>query len=222
MSNQLEPIFRAENAALERVLRRALQKSMLPRQGAEGPFPAPKAGKGPLQILDLACGTCREAGTLVEVFREFSGPDRDVRFVGADIRDRELKEAAARARAVAGARDRFEFLTENCAKLGRHRELGHGFDVTFLRHQNYWNDQPVWQKIFEQGLEKLKDDGLLVITSYFDEEHALALKALERAGAELIITERNEASRQLATPGKSVDRHVAVFRKKPGKSLVGF
>jgi chemotaxis methyl-accepting protein methylase len=205
MPDELEHLYRAENTALDRVLRRALKKS-----GHALPPPA----VGPLQILDLACGTCREAGTLVEVFRDFSGTSRDVRLVGADIRDRELEEAAARANTAGKAGDRFEFLTENCAKLGRHRELGRDFDVTFLRHQNYWNDKPVWQRIFEQGLEKLKDDGLLVITSYFDREHALALKALERAGAELIITEQNEATRLLDTPGKSVDRHIAILRKK--------
>ena len=209
MLNEIESIHRAENVALDRVLRRVLKKSGLamPRASSAG---AP----GPLQILDLACGSCREAGTLAEVFRDFEGADRDVRLVGADIRDRELEEAAARARLAGRTRDQFEFLTENCAELDRHRELGRDFDVTFLRHQNYWNDKPVWQRIFEQGLEKLKDDGLLVITSYFDREHELALKALERAGAELIITGQNETSRVLDTPGKSVDRHVAVFRKK--------
>lgn len=214
MSSEFENIYRSENAALDRVLRRALKKSGAGPRPGPGGTAGPDAA-GPLQILDLACGTCREAGTLVEVFRDFDGGDREVRLVGADIRDRELDEAAARARALGNARDSFEFLTENCAKLGRHRELGKDFDVTFLRHQNYWNDKPVWQRIFEQGLEKLKDDGLLVITSYFDREHALALKALERAGAELIVTERNEDTRLLLdTPGKSVDRHVAVFRKK--------
>lgn len=206
MSHDLETIYKAENAALERVLRRALGKSGLK---------LPKPSGGPLQILDLACGTCREAGTLVEVFREVQGGGKPVRFVGADIRDRELDEAAARAKLAGQAGDSFEFLTENCARLGRHAELGGDFDVTFLRHQNYWNDKPVWQRIFEQGLSKLKDDGLLVITSYFDREHELALKALERAGAELVVTEANEASRLLVdTPGKSVDRHVAVFRRK--------
>jgi len=208
MPSPLESLHRAENLALDRVLRRALKKSGLSLPGAG------KDAADPLQILDLACGTCREAGTLVEVFRDFSGQDRDVRLVGADIRDRELEEAANRARALGKGRDQFEFLTENCAKLSRHQELGRDFDVTFLRHQNYWNDKPVWQRIFEQGLEKLKDDGLLVITSYFDKEHALALQALERAGAELVISEQNEATRFLDTPGKSVDRHVAVLRKK--------
>ena len=208
MIHQQEQLHLVENAALGRVLRRALQKSGIAHRGARS-----RSG-GPLQILDLACGTCREAGTLVEVFRDFEGTDRDVRLVGADIRDRELAEAAVRARNAGKTRDRFEFLAENCARLGRHRELGRDFDITFLRHQNYWNDQPVWQRIFEQGLEHLKDDGMLVITSYFDREHALALKALERAGAELIVTEQNEASRGLQTPGKSVDRHVAILRKK--------
>lgn len=206
MSTELESLHRAENAALDRALRRALRQAGLP-------WPTGGAGE-PLQILDLACGTCREASTLVEVFRDVAGGDRDVRLVGADIRDRELGEAAARARAAGRSRDQFEFLKENCAQLGRHRELGSDFDVAFLRHQNYWNDQAVWQRIFEQGLEKLRGDGLLVMTSYFDREHALALEALERAGAELVVSARNEGSRQLDAPGKSVDRHVAVFRKK--------
>ena len=206
MPTELETLYRAENAALDRLLRGALRQS-----GARWP----EGGLGgPLQILDLACGTCREASTLVEVFRDFAGSDRDVRLVGADIRDRELEEAAARARAAGRSRDQFEFLTENCAQIGRHRELGRDFDGAFMRHQNYWNDPAVWQRIFEQGLEKLRDDGLLVMTSYFDREHGLALEALERAGAELVVSASNEASRRLEAPGKSVDRHVAVFRKK--------
>ena len=209
MSTKLELLHRAENAALARVLRRALKKS-----GPWLPSLSPDPTAGPLQILDLACGTCREAGMLAEVIRDFDGRDRDIRLVGADIRGRELEEAAARAKVTTRARDQFEFITENCANLSRHRELGTAFDVTFLRHQNFWNDPSVWQRIFDQGLEKLKDDGLLVITSYFDKEHALALEAIEGAGAELIVTERNEATRLLESPGKSVDRHVAVFRKK--------
>ncbi|MDB6132433.1 MAG: hypothetical protein JWM59_676 [Verrucomicrobiales bacterium] len=207
MSREFEAIYHEENEALARVLRRALGKSGLKMPVAQG---------GPLQILDLACGPCREAATLAEVFREVRGGSDSVRFVGADIRRRELDEAAARARNAGRQGDSFEFLTENCAKIGRHAELGSEFDVTFLRHQNYWNDRPVWQRIFEQGLNKLKDDGLLVITSYFDREHDLALQALERAGAELMVTEINESSRLLPTdsPGKSVDRHVAVFRRR--------
>jgi hypothetical protein len=68
-------------------------------------------------------------------------------------------------------------------------------------------------RIFEQSLHRLKDDGVLVLTSYFDREHELALQAFRSLGAEVVITERNAESRELGTPGKSVDRHVAVLRK---------
>lgn len=206
MPNKTESLHQAENAALARVLRRVLSQS--------GPA-TPASSGGTSQILDLACGPCREAGTLVDVFRKIKGGHGPVRFVGADIRRRELDEAAVRAKRAGKAGDTFEFLAENCAEIGRHSQLGSDFDMVFLRHQNYWNDQPVWQRIFEQGLGKLRDDGLLVITSYFDREHELALQALQRAGAELVVSEKNGSSRLLSgTPGKSVDRHVAVFRRK--------
>ena len=86
--------------------------------------------------------------------------------------------------------------------------------MVFLRHQNYWHGSEVWKKIFDQGLAKLSEDGLLVITSYFDKEHQLALDALQGLGAELISSTRNETSRALSdAPGKSVDRWMAVLRK---------
>ena len=37
-----------------------------------------------------------------------------------------------------------------------------------------------------------------------------------RLGGELIRTEFNPETRELITPGKSVDRHVAIFRRKDG------
>lgn len=206
MPIKTETLHQAENAVLGRVLRRALSNSGIA---------FPSSADGPSQILDLACGSCREAETLVEVFREMKGGTGPVRFVGADIRHREIDEAAARARGTEKIGDTFEFLVENCAELSRHSQLGGDFDAVFLRHQNYWNDQPVWHRIFEQGLGKLRNDGLMVITSYFDREHEMALQALERAGAELVVSERNESSRLLTgTAGKSVDRHLAVFRRK--------
>jgi hypothetical protein len=103
---------------------------------------------------------------------------------------------------------------EDASKLDRNREIGGEFDLAFMRHQNFWDEPQVWKRIFEQGLAKLSDEGLLVITSYFDREHELAQRAITEAGGELIVTERNLESLELAYPGKSVDRHIAVFRKK--------
>ncbi|MEM9283380.1 MAG: hypothetical protein AAGA96_16275, partial [Verrucomicrobiota bacterium] len=67
---------------------------------------------------------------------------------------------------------------------------------------------------YDEALTKLDDDGRLIITSYFDKEHELALEAIQRLGGELIRTEQNLESRKLPTQGKSVDRHVAIFRRK--------
>ena len=165
--------------------------------------------KADARILDLACGRCDEAETLIKVVRQEAKADK-VKLIGADIRIREILQARERTEKL-GA----EFLLEDATKLTQHKQLGDDFDMVFLRHQNYWHGPEVWKKIFDTGLAKLNDDGLMVITSYFDKEHQLALDAMQQLGAEVVLSKRNEVSRDLATKGKSVDRWMAVL-KKPG------
>lgn len=160
-----------------------------------------------LRILNLACGACDEAETLVN-FAKSQGAG-DVNLIGADIRIREILQARERHAKLPA-----EFLLEDATRLDSHRELGGDFNLVLLRHQNFWHEPGVWKRIFEQGLGKAGDDGLLVITSYFDREHQLALEALQELGAELVDTRRNPVARKLVTPGKSVDRHIAVLRRK--------
>ncbi|HWB02880.1 MAG TPA: class I SAM-dependent methyltransferase, partial [Verrucomicrobiales bacterium] len=137
---------------------------------------AAKETSGPLQILDLACGPCREMESISTALRKSAVRNgRPVRFVGADIRAAEIDEARQRAKVLVSPDFSAEFLLEDCSKIQQHHELGSSFDMVFLRHQNYWNDPVVWRGIFSRGLERLHDDGVLVITSYFDREHALAI-----------------------------------------------
>lgn len=165
--------------------------------------------KAEARILDLACGRCDEAETLVNVVQDEMRAE-DVKLIGADIRIREIREARARYEKM-GA----EFLLEDATKLTQHKQLN-DFDLVFMRHQNYWHGPEVWKKIFDTGLAKLNDDGLLVITSYFDREHQLALEALQKLGAEVVLSERNAISRAVPDgKDKSVDRWLAVL-KKPG------
>lgn len=186
-------------------------------------------GADALRILDIACGDCREADTLGDTFAEMKAekagkeaPPLDVKLTGIDVRAREIADAqrrfgGKREDEKTGGKREAEFLTGDASQLDQHRELGEGenFDVVFMRHQNYWNGDATWEKIYDQALEKLDSEGRLVITSYFDKEHQLALEAIQKLGGKLIVTERNEESRSLPTPGKSIDRHVAVFRKDP-------
>ncbi len=163
--------------------------------------------KAEARILDLACGRCDEASTLINFVKDETKAD-DVKLIGADIRIREIREARARYEKL-GA----EFLLEDATKLDAHKQLN-DVDLVFLRHQNYWNGSEVWKKIFDTGLAKLNDDGLIVITSYFDREHQLALDALQKLGAEVVLSKRNEVSRKvLDGENKSVDRWLAVLKK---------
>ena len=168
-----------------------------------------------IQILDLACGECREVETVsATALKKLGRPGAALRFVGADIRGAQLDDARARGRKLRKPGTDVEFLEQDCSKLPDLKELGKGFDMVFLRHQNYCHDRRAWRRIFQGGMERLSDSGLLVITSYFDLEHELALKAIQAAGGELVTTVRNADSRALPTAGKSVDRHLAVFRRK--------
>lgn len=160
-----------------------------------------------LRILNLACGECDEAETLVSFAKSLG--NLDVKLIGADIRIREILRARERCAKLPA-----EFLLEDATRLKAHKQIGDDFNMVLLRHQNVWNGHDQWKRIFEQGLEKTGDEGLLVITSYFDKEHQAALSALNEIGAELIVSHSNERSRKLRTPGKFIDKHMAVLRRK--------
>ena len=180
------------------------------------------ASRDEARILDIACGECREAEVLTDFMAEIKGaPYSTVKLTGIDVRAREIADAQKKFGSRRGpdskrGKREFEFLTGDATKLQSHSEMGEDFDLVFMRHQNYWNGDSTWEKIFDQALEKLGKDGRLVITSYFDKEHSLALEALQRLGGELISTEFNAETRELITPGKSVDRHIAIFKRKDG------
>ena len=133
------------------------------------------------RILDIACGECREAEVLTDFIADLRGnKDGEVRLTGMDVRAREIEDAQRR---FGGKRDlenrpgtrECEFLTGDASKLDQHAELGENFDFVFMRHQNYWNGAKTWEEIYDQALGKLDDEGRLIITSYFDKEHELAL-----------------------------------------------
>ncbi|GAA5141834.1 hypothetical protein GCM10023213_26740 [Prosthecobacter algae] len=194
-STSLPPSIAQDMAKLKGLLRESLQPNL-------------KAAND-LRILNLACGRCDEAETLVSVGQELT-PGGQVEMIGADIRIREIRQAREQHAHLPA-----KFLIEDATKMDQHKELGDDFNLVFLRHQNFWHGQELWKKIFDQGIAKLRPDGMLVITSYFDVEHKLALKALEALGMELVSNKRNKASRALSdAPGKSVDRWVAVLRRK--------
>ncbi|MGY8690817.1 MAG: class I SAM-dependent methyltransferase, partial [Verrucomicrobiales bacterium] len=110
-----------------------------------------------LRVLDVACGECFEAETLQRVLRKMAaeeGRERDlaVDFIGADIRESEIARAAERCENGEDGVD-YRFLVKDGQKLTRDADLAEGFDVVFVRHQNYYLGGKEWHEIFEQSLE---------------------------------------------------------------------
>lgn len=210
--------FKAETEEDLRRLRKMLRKVT---SGDDETVRRRLAQKDEARILDLACGDCREAEVLTDFIADLKG-ERDesvVKLTGIDVRAREIADANLRFSGKKGlpgkpGRREFDFFTGDASKLDGHEELGEEFDLVFMRHQNYWNGAKTWEEIYDQALNKLDDEGRLIITSYFDKEHQLALEAIQRLGGELIKTEFNRETRELQTEGKSVDRHVAIFKRK--------
>ena len=171
--------------------------------------------KDHLSLLNLACGRGDETGVLAKLLAEKS---KSSHLQGLDIRAAEIDHANSRWKEElqkAGEQNTsVDFITHRGDRLLELGEISTP-DIAFLRHQNYWNDKPVWTRIFDQALERLNDDGLLVITSYFDKEHELATEALKNLGAIQVGSIINTNSRALSdAPGKSVDKHLAIFQKK--------
>ena len=170
------------------------------------------AQKDHLNLLNIACGRGDETGVLSKILSEKS---KSAHIQGLDIRAAQIDQANSRWKSsLEKTRTTTDFITHRGDQLDELSEIDPP-DIAFLRHQNFWNDRPVWTKIFDQALDKLSEDGHLVITSYFDKEHALATEALRSLGAIEVGSIVNPNSRILSdAPGKSVDKHLAIFKKK--------
>ncbi len=161
---------------------------------------------GKVAVLNIACGRADETGVLAAAL----APAEVGFYLGMDLRAEAVAEAKQRWELPGGEID---FREGNAATIGRMEGLP-GFDVVFIRHQNYWHDAMVWEGIVDEALAALKDGAVFVFTSYFDLEHELLLASLRTRGAGMVANVRHASSRALPdAEGKSVDRWVAVFRK---------
>lgn len=171
-------------------------------------IPIIKNVRSRVRILNLACGRSDETGILFDIL---GGKSTACELLGIDIRAREIAEANTRWNSLPAGNARF--IVHDGTKLDQIKAVQEGFDFAFMRHQNFWNGDLTWHKIYDQALHSLKEDGILIITSYFDREHLLAVQAIQTLGAHLIMTWKNPRSRTLEEKyAKSADRHIALFK----------
>ena len=186
------------------VLKKALEATL-------AKIPDVRRARAEQRILNLACGRADETGVLADVFGR-NGERLEI--VGADIRSAEIEEAGLRWTTAKSDDMQTRFHVEDGKRFLASMSSAERFDLTFMRHQNFWNDPALWTRMFEGSLRQLSDDGLFVITSYFDVEHELACRKLRDLGAIQVAGHHNLDSRELSdAPGKSIDRHIAVFRR---------
>jgi len=163
-----------------------------------------------IRILNLACGRSDETGVLLDLLAPHA-VSREL--FGIDIRHREIAEANERWKKR--TKGQASFVVHDGTKIDELAKVREPFDFAFMRHQNFWNSDTTWFKIYDQALHALKPHGCLIITSYFDREHLLALKAIESLKANLLLTYPNPRSRLIdASCQKSADKHIAIFNLK--------
>lgn len=161
-----------------------------------------------LAVLNLACGRADETGAIAAAL----GSEKIQYYLGIDLRADTISEASRRWKSATGL---VEFHCGDASSLHHMKSLP-AFDFIFIRHQNYWDDPIPWDRLLTNALSALSPAGLLVCTSYFDREHDLLKAALKTRGAEILWDIRHLASRNLPeVRGKSVDRHLAIFRRSP-------
>lgn len=164
--------------------------------------------ESPAAVLNLACGRADETGSLFRVL----APAQVGFYLGIDLLPADIAEARRRWKPESPGIE-IDFRAGDASRTERMRELP-PFDLVFIRHQNYWHDAPVWDRLLENALAALKPHGVLAITSYFDREHELALATLKMRGARIVANLRHRESRPLDdAPNKSVDRWIAVIRQ---------
>lgn len=168
---------------------------------------APKDSNQPIRILNLACGRADETGILFEIL---GGKSLACELLGVDIRAREIREANQRWQVA--SKHKANFIVHDGTKIDEIQEVKEKFDYAFMRHQNFWNGDLTWFKIYDKALHSLKENGHLIITSYFDREHLLAIEAIQSLGAKLQLTWENPRSRMIDKKyAKAADKHIAIF-----------
>ena len=187
-----------------------------------------------LTVLDVGCGYCQEALVINGFFGDKLMGDTSptVKVIGIDISEKTIKEAI-KANTVKGSSTSLSKVPDylllkqaDATELDRYDFIPEKVDVITIRHQQISKSEETWTKIFQQALNKVKDGGVVVLTSYTGFEHTMMLEAMQSIGAEVVFSGENpgksiltENSRMRSELIAASNSHVAVVRKKPNPEL---
>jgi hypothetical protein len=142
------------------------------------------------KILDLACGPCSEASTLINFF---GGSKNGTQLTGVDVMEPEIIIANEMNRDNPNT----NFLQGDATNLNLINGVPEKVDIVSIRHQFVSSDPDVWEGIFQQGLDRLKNDGTMVLTSYTRYEHKEMLELMQRLGAKVVYSGENPGRKEI-------------------------
>jgi len=175
-------------------------------------------------ILNLGCGRCEEGIVLSAFFggEDFGNSSENVKLIGVDINQKAIEEAISLYSVFDFSGEitkhvlppNYEFIVSDATNLDQYQQIPKKVDVVVIRHQQIANDEQTWVKIFQQAIQRVSKDGIIIITSLFDIEHQMLIEALRKLDCEIVIDESNPYAKPLGHPEISLDRRVAIIRKK--------
>jgi len=175
-------------------------------------------------ILNLGCGRCKEGIVLSAFFggENFGSSSENVKLIGVDIKQKNI-ESAIRLYSLPDfsekvtkhvLRPNYEFIVGDATNLDRYQQIPKEVDVVVIRHQQISDNEQTWVKIFQQAIQRVSKHGIIIITSFSDIEHQMLIEALQKLDCEIVINESNPYAKPLNHPGISLDRNIAIIRKK--------
>lgn len=174
-----------------------------------------------VKIIDLACGVCEEKNVVNAYFGGGNNPyllNKNVELFGIDNDVEAVR--LANEKVLPDYRDNYKFVNGDATNLDKYPEIPGSADVVIMRHQqmfqpnynkNYVVETELWKNIFEQGLKRLNDKGVYLVTSYTSDEHKRFLEFLTEEDCQIINTGDNEFAEPLGAGG--IDKYVIVLKK---------
>lgn len=186
----------------------------------------------PVEVLDLACGTCEEGKTLNSFFggRIYPEFSPDVNLTGIDVDAESIENAEYNNRVYDKQKKEnylpanMKFIVADATRLEQYPEIPQQADVVIIRHQQLVGDpdrsqeesQEIWRKIFSQAFERVRPEGIVIITSHDEYQNDYAKKVLETLDCEIVLDQDNPYARPRESRYSVTDDHrVLIVRKKP-------
>src|SRR3989338_766715 len=176
------------------------------------------------QVLDLGCGRCEEGIVLSAFFggNNFGYASDRVKLTGVDISQKDIDRAIqdnqkadfTKPITTYNLPPNFEFIVGDATDLSKYPQVPQQADAVVIRQKQISDNTQVWTKIFRQALDRVTPEGIVLITSFSDIEHKMALEALQQLPCDVVITQANPHAKPLSHKEISTDRNIAIVKRK--------